>query len=228
MNSAPMTVEERRIRLKDWLEKVHGSVTEAVVNQRIFWEVQQIIRDNPQLQSTSSAFYDWMASTFAHSTVLAVRRQLDTHRNSVSLHRVLLEVQKFPELISRSYHLSIYARPEFTTEYAEHMANYTYDTQVGKDASKLDASAIGLEITSLKAASEAVHHYADRVVAHYDIRGLERDSPKFDDLTDSLSVIEKLVLRYGLLLNGASQTSLLPTFQYDWKSVFRIAWLPQK
>ena len=223
-----MTVEERRVHLKRWLERVHGSVTEAVVNQHIFWEVQQIIRDNPQLQSTSSAFYDWMASTFAHSTVLAVRRQLDTDRNSISLHRFLLEVRKFPKVISRSYHRSLYVRPEFSTAYANNMANHTYDIQVGKDANELDVSAVNLEIEALKAASEVIHHYADRIVAHYDNRGLERDSPKFDDLTHSLSVIEKLVLRYGLLLNGASQTSLLPTFQYDWKSVFRIAWLPQK
>jgi hypothetical protein len=77
----------------------------------------------------------------------------------------------------------------------------------------------------LKIASENLHHYADRLVAHYDKRGLEGSTPKFNDLRECLPVLEKLVLRYVLLLNGAWQDSLLPTFQYDWKHVFRIPWI---
>ncbi len=129
-----MTVEERRDRLKKWLESVYSDVTEAVVNHHIFWEVQEIIRNNPELQNTSSAFYDWMGSTFVHSTVRAVRRQLDTDKKCVSLHRFLLELQDSPELISRAYHRSLYVRPEYSAECAEHMANYTYNRHVGDNA----------------------------------------------------------------------------------------------
>jgi hypothetical protein len=77
-------------------------------------------------------------------------------------------------------------------------------------------------------ASETLHHYADRVIAHYDSRGLAQPTPKFSDISDCLAVLEKLVLRYVLLLNGAWQDSLLPTFQYDWKRVFRIPWIDSK
>ena len=222
-----MTTEERRIRLKKWLEMVYENATEAVVNQHIFWEVQEIIRNNPLLQNTSSAFYDWMASTFVHSTVLAIRRQLDIDKNSISLHRFLMELQRFPELISRSYHRSLYVRHEYSANFADDSANYTYDRHVGKNAQVLDVSVVQQEIDSLKTASEKIHHYANRIVAHYDARGLKGVSPKFDDLTECVAVIEKLVLRYVLLLNGASQDSLLPTFQYDWKRVFRIRWMPK-
>lgn len=224
-----MTEEERRVRLKRWLESVYENATEAVVNQHIFWEVQGIIRNNLQLQNTSSAFYDWMGSTFVHSTVLAVRRQLDTDKNSISLHRFLLELKSRPELISREYHRSLYIRPEYSAEYTDHVANFTYDANVGKDANVLDTDVIQREIDELKIGSKRIHHYADRVVAHYDARGVqELGIPKFDDLTNCLAVIEKLVLRYELLLNAKGQYSLLPTFLYDWKRVFQIQWMNSK
>jgi hypothetical protein len=221
-----MTEDERRDRLRGWFDTVYDSVTEAVINDHIFWEVQDTIRNNPELQNTSSAFYDWMGSTFIDSTALAIRRQLDRDDKSVSLYRFLMELQKYPELISRIYHRTLYVRPEYPEARSEHMANYTYNKFVGVNEEVLDVTTIQQEIDSLKAVSKTVHHYADRVVAHYDTRGLQQDPPKFTDLSESLSVLEKLVLRYLLLLKAVGQRTLLPTFQYDWKRVFRIAWIP--
>jgi hypothetical protein len=108
------------------------------------------------------------------------------------------------------------------------MANYTYDRHVGENACELNVSAIHQEIESQKMASKKLHHYANRVIAHYDSRGLEQSTPKFTDITECLAVLEKLVLRYVLLLNGAWQDSLLPTFMYDWKRMFRVPWIPQE
>ena len=105
-----MTLEERRSRLKKWLDIIEENVTEAIINQHIFWEVQDIIRHNQQLRNISSAFYQWMGSTFVHSSALAVRRQVDRDPESVSLLRFLSEVQKYPDLISRDYHRSLYDR----------------------------------------------------------------------------------------------------------------------
>lgn len=221
-----MTLEERRVRLRDRLDRIYENATEAIINQHIFWEVQDIIRNNAELQNASSAFYQWMASTFVHSTVLAVRRQIDSDQKSLSLMRFLLELQKYPELISRSYHETLYSRPEYSVDRARSAARHTYDKFVGQDAQVLDVSTVQNEIQRLKASSEKIHHYADRVVAHYDSRGLNQDTPKFNDVTECLKVIEELVLRYILLLKGAWQDSLLPTFQYDWKSIFRLTWIP--
>jgi len=225
-----MTLEQRRNRLTTWFDCIFDNVTEAVIHQHIFWEVQEIIRNNPQLQNASSAFYTWMGASFVHSTVLAVRRQVDRDKNSVSLLRFLLELQKFPDLISRQYHRSLYKRlehdqqPEYSG-FADDMANGTYDRHVGKGEDTLVADTLRSEIHSLISASQELHHYADRAVAHYDARGLERPIPKFDDLTICLAVLEKLVLRYLMLLKGIAQGKLLPTFQYDWKTVFRVQWL---
>lgn len=176
-----MTEDGRRARLKEWLTSIYDNVTEAVINDHIFWEVQNTIRNNPELQNTSSAFYDWMGSTFIHSTVLAIRRQLDRDENSVSLYRFLTELQNFPGLISRGYHCSLYMRPEYSREFGQHLPNSTYNNHVGENATVLDTSVIQQEINSLRTVSERVHHYADRVVAHYDERGLQQPAPSLEN-----------------------------------------------
>jgi len=219
-----MTLEERRRRLKKWLDIIKENVTEAIINQHIFREVQDIIRRNPELRNTSSAFYQWMASTFVHSSALAVRRQVARDPKSVSLLGFLTQVRECPDLISRDYHRSLYSR--CAKDLADDLAGRTYDRHVGAGATKLDRNTVQQEMDSLHRASMTIHHYANRIVAHYDIRGLSKPVPKFTDLEDCLRVLEKLVLRYLLLLRGASQRTLLPTFTYDWKAVFRIQWIP--
>ena len=109
---------------------------------------------------------------------------------------------------------------------ADDLARFTYDKHVGTSASVLDGNTVQQEIDSLQKASKTIHHYADRTVAHYDTRGLSEPVPKFADLEECLKVLEKLVLRYLLLLKGASQSTLLPAFTYDWKAVFRTPWIP--
>jgi len=37
--------------------------------------------------------------------------------------------------------------------------------------------------------------------------------------------MEELVLKYLELVKGESKITLLPTFLYDWKSIFRTPWI---
>ena len=138
-----MTLEERRSRLNKRLDIIKENVTEAIINQQIFWEVQDIIRHNPQLRNTSSAFYQWMGSTFVHSSALSVRRQVDRDAKSVSLLRFLTQVRECPDLISRNYHRSLYDR--YAKELADELARLTYDKHVGAGASKLDRNTVQQE-----------------------------------------------------------------------------------
>src|SRR5438552_3402994 len=45
------------------------------------------------------------------------------------------------------------------------------------------------------------------------------------DLTECLAIFERFVKKYKILLTGAGLTTLLPTFQYDWKAIFYFPWL---
>jgi hypothetical protein len=220
-----MTPEQRRSRLVKWLDIIVEDAVEAITNRGIFWEVQDIIQNNPQLQKSSSAFRQWMFSTFVHSSALAVRRQVDRDTNSVSLLRFLTEVREHPDLISFDYHRSLYGRLD--KELGDDLARRVYDKHVGENSTELDRGMVQKEIDELLAKSKTIHHYADRTVAHYDARGLGGEpEPTFPELEECLRFLEELVLKYLLLLKGGAPRSLSASFTYDWKAIFRIPWTP--
>jgi hypothetical protein len=219
-----MTMEKRRSRLEKWLNTIAEDVTEAITNQDIFREVQDIIRNNPQLQKRPSAFYQWMLSTFVHPSALAVRRQVDRGKDSVSLRKFLLEVYEHSDLISFNYHRSLYGR--LTKELGDDLARRMYDKHVGKNSTELDRGKVQQEIDELLAKSKTIHHYADRIIAHYDARGLCGEPvPTFLELEACLGFLQELVLKYLLLLKGGAPRSLSASLTYDWKAIFRMPWL---
>jgi hypothetical protein len=217
-----MTDEERLGRALEWLDIIAAEVIELLINNYVFWEVQKVIRANQKLQQTESIFFEWMGSVFAHSAAVGVRRQAGLRDQSISLCRLLVELQKYPHLVTREYHRNLYRNKSANVQRA---ASRAYDTYVGQGRTELDPARIQEDIDLLSAASEKIRHYTDRIVAHYDQRGLGKPVPTFHDLSNCLLEMDELVLKYSELMKGEAKMTLLPTFLYDWKSIFRIPWI---
>lgn len=105
------------------------------------------------------------------------------------------------------------------------MLESDFDRLVGVGRSYLDPTNVRAELDEMTTVASNVEHLADRRYAHYDPRGLAAPRPTFTDVENCLKLFERLILRYKLLLKGAAQTTLLPTFLYDWKDVFRLPWI---
>jgi hypothetical protein len=220
-----MTDEERLKRALGWLDTIAADVVELLINNYVFGELQKIIRVNQKLQQSESIFFEWMGSVFAHSAAVGVRRQAAVNDQSISLRRLLVELQKYPYLITRQYHRGLYKSRSPRVQAAVDRA---YDTYVGAGRTELDPARIQQDIDLLSSASERIRHYTDRIVAHYDQRGLAKPVPTFYDLSNCLLEMDELVLKYLELMKGDAKTTLLPSFLYDWKSIFRIPWIEDR
>ena len=220
-----MTEEERRKRLIRWLDVIYKDVQDVLLDDHVFWEIQEIFKTNSRLSSTPSIFNQWMASGFIQSAALGVRRQADKDDNCVSLYRFLLELKKFPVLASREYVVGMYSASRLPGHVGEHLANGDYDRLVGPSLSQPNPDQIQTEIDELLTKTDQIRHYVDRRAAHYDQRGVQKPIPTFNDLTECLILFERLIKKYKILLTGAGQSTLLPVFQYDWKAVFYFPWL---
>lgn len=220
-----MTDAERRQRLKEWLDLIYKDVQDVIVDNHMFWEVQEILKKNPSLANMPNLFNQWMASNFIQSAAVGVRRQADRGADCVSLHRFLTEIAEHPSLVSREYYVSLYDGVNLPKNFATEFANHNYDELVGAGKSQPDVADIRSEIDTLQAQTDGIRHYVNKRTAHYDMRGLQKPIPTFDDLSACLSLFEKLIKKYHNLLTGAALTSLLPTFLDDWQAVFRSAWI---
>ena len=49
LNTMQMTEAQRRERLIKWLEQIYRDVQQLLINDHLFWELQEIVRSNDEL-----------------------------------------------------------------------------------------------------------------------------------------------------------------------------------
>jgi len=213
---------ERRARLIRWLEVIYSDAQDLLLDDHIFWELQDIVRNNPKFAEVSGLFTQWTASAFVQAAAVGVRRQAKSDDDSVSLKRFLLEVQRYPSLVSREHYVSLF---EGTDASLIEIGQEEFDDVAGEGGLYLSVALVEKHLRELDDAVKDIEHYVDRRIAHYDKRGLARPTPTFAGLSSALKTLEKLVRLYWKLLKGPAEITLLPTIQYDWKDIFRFPWM---
>jgi hypothetical protein len=238
--------EDQLFQLWDgWLDRIYKDVQNLVIGRHVYTEVQKIVQNNPRLHKPSS-FYDLMTMTFSAWAAMAVRRQQEAY--SISVVRLLQELEKRPEVLSRKRFVDTFAnkmlagspgeepaQPTSITssggafqpsrEFAEHIANETFDNYVGRGAPQIDTSQIRAELHELRTKAEKLDKFASKKIAHL----LEQPTevPTLDELDLCIDGFEAVVLRYVMLFRAAAPQDMLPTWQYNWKAIFREAWLSE-
>ena len=219
-----MNEAERRQRLISWLEVIYADVEDLLLDDHIFWSLQELIAGNPRFKQSPGLFTQWMASSFIQATAVGVRRHAKGDDDSVSLKRFLREVKKFPGLVSRAHYLSFFADAE---DWLRQSGAQGFDRMAGKGAASIPTTLVDEHLAKLDAAVSGIEHYVDRRVAHYDKRGLAKPTPTLGELTAALRVLEELVMFYWLYLKGSSMSTMLPTIQFDWEAIFRFQWMAE-
>lgn len=150
--------------------------------------------------------------------MIGVRRQLDKDPDSISFARLLGEIIAAPEIIFRDRYVALYK-----TNHRE-MAGKHFDRLVGAGRTSIDPAAPAKELAKLKTTADCIRKYANKRIAHFDISDF-KNVPTYAELDDSLDYLEELLKRYLLLFRAEAYSTIVPVWQYDWKQVFRKAWI---
>lgn len=218
-----MTIDQRRDRAREWLRKIRADVQDLLLDSHVFWEVQEIIRGNPRLSAARNYFFHWLMAAHVEATVIGIRRQVKNARPNISLRRFLGELVKYPEIVSRAHHVSLCT--SLNANLPARFHERTFDRCAGGGAAHVRPAAVQAEIDRLEQLTTRLEHLADRALAHHDQRGLVGPRPTFQEIDDCLAFFEDRVRFYTMLLEGVSETTLLPTFHYDWQEIFRYPWI---
>ena len=211
-----MTDDERFEKWVEWIMVIHEDVENAILSRHIRQEVAAIIDANPQIQRPSS-FYEWIATVYSDSGLMAVRRQLDKDPQSISLARLLGEVATYPHILTRGRFVGMY-RPEF-----QNGAHHMFDKHVASGANHIDPDVVQTELEDLYNKTRDIERYSTKRVAHFDEKG-PKNIPTFQELDDALDLIHALRVKYLFLLRAL--TYQFPVWTYDWKAIFREPWVP--
>ena len=204
-----------------WLKIIHDEIQHLVLAKDAFWEVQEIIKSNKRIQKPSY-FYQYLGNTYVSHSVIGMRRQLKVDRQSISLARLLTEMAETPEVISRKYYRGLYSG-----SVVERFAYRDFDKFSEPGAPHISKKMVLEDLRRLRAAGRKLEEYADRRVAHRDKREV-KSPPLFRDGDAFIDLLDKLYVKYHLLFHASSMESLMPTYQYDWKEIFREPWIPSE
>lgn len=201
-----------------WLELIYKEITDLSVKRYIFWEVQEIIKNNQKIQKPS-AFYEFLGNCYVSSAVMTIRRQVKFGKGSISFARLLQEICDTPEVLSRDRYVALYKGSG-----SECFADRDFDKFAGKGKENVDSLLVKFDLEKFRKKANGCEKYADKRIAHFD-KKMPKRVPTFDELDTCIDLLESLIKKYYQLFRGGSLVSVLPTFQYDWKQIFREPWL---
>lgn len=201
-----------------WLDVINEEIQQLLIARDIFWSVQNLIRNNKNIQK-SSAFYQYLGDTYISHVIIGIRRQLKINEQSISFLRMLKEMEEDPKRLSRKSYKDLYVGSA-----VEELADYNFDKFCSTpDEKHVSPTLIKNDVEELKQLANTCEDFSDKRVAHRDKRD-PRILPKFHEIDDVIEKLDELCVKYNFLLNASSMDTLMPTYQYDWQEIFDFQW----
>lgn len=220
-------IAKNKIYYFEYLDHIEKEIVTILIHNKMFFETSEIIKSNPKI-NTINSFFTWMISAYVSDIVTRIRRLVDLDKRAKSLIRFLMDVKKDSVIRSRIHYLTLWN----TNLIMNQLGNESFDQLSGKGASEYSQKLVQRDMDEVKAACKAIVIYANSFVAHSAINPIKKQGNKifatFDDIRNAEKTIEKVIIKYFLLIKGSGRgQTLMPTWQYDWKKIFKTAWLPK-
>ena len=200
------------------LEQIHG----LNMARHIYYEVRSVVESNQQIL-TSNHFYSWMDHTYTVTMIMGIHRLVDPDPRSISFVTFLSDIKSNPHILSRSTYKGLYE--SMCSQLPESYQDEQFDRLVSTGADHVDPATVEQELEELKTITWKLKKYANKRVAHYDGNSPPL-GPSYKEIDEAFDILCNLLLRYYHFFRAAS-FSLGPHIQYDWKQIFRVAWIPQ-
>jgi hypothetical protein len=133
---------------------------------------------------------------------------------------MLHEMTEATEVVSRTYYVSLYKGST-----VEDLADGDFDRYADAGAPHIRAAMVEDDLRTLKQTTTKCEEYADKRVARRDKRE-PKEPPTYNEVDACVDQLDALYVKYFGLLHASHMDTLLPTWQYDWKAIFRTPWLP--
>lgn len=218
-----LSAHARTNKFRQWKKQfkvIKNAVFDIALRRFVYRQVTKLVQDNPRLQ-VPSAFYDWMHAAYITDMTVSIRRLVDWDKRTVSLIKLIEDIEKHPEVMSRR---------RFTHSYKNFMkecGHSDFDRWAEPGGDVINRKLISKHRSTLIKSQKRLRTYLNNHIAHLNKRGL-RKFPTYADLDACLDVLENLTTEYALLLEQVALDPVIPVIQYDWMAPFRVAWLQDK
>lgn len=184
-------------------------------------------QDHPDTEIFQDAFH----RMYIEAQVMAIRRQADDDRRTLSLRRLIGQLEKHRRKFTREWYVARWVgdRDPNATDERERLeatfhidaANDAFDRFTDKPGDEcVGGRQLHADRDQLLALTEAVSRYASATVAHLE-RQPNDATVTYAEFHRALDHLGEMLRRYYLLINQGGLASTTPTIQGDWKGPFR-------
>ena len=198
-----------------WLDIIQKDAEDLLDKKHIFSRYIEIVKNNPNIQEPSD-FHWWVRDNYVASIAMCIRKQIDTDPDVVTLGKLLTEIQKAPQIITKEWHRSLYKN--LGSRYADQAF-----WEIAGKGDFFDPAVAESDFKKLSKLAEGVTKFADRRIAHKSKQPIP--VVKFKEIDVFLEEFEKILIKYILLFTGSGYVGILPTRQYDWERIFYNTWI---
>jgi len=203
---------------KRWCKDIENDLTDLLKDKQIhdfFFEMVNENLEHLKAIDGTLLFFDFVRNCYADRASVGVRRYIKP-KDKKSLMRLLKEMKKYAEQFTYDFYLSCYPIEDGQFEWQKPTFNIFSDD--GKVVSKRK---IEEDIKSLKNTCDKVEKFVDKGIAHLDKSGSPKDIT-FNDLANSLDIVNKMACKYLTLITSAGNISLTPAIQFNWEKIFTV------
>jgi hypothetical protein len=234
-------------RIEEWERWLNKGVANDVylmhLERHVWTRIHEIVGENDELKNTRSYFWEWLFDLYVKTQAGAVRRQADERGDVATLGRLLLEIKKSPDLLTRDWYLGHWGKDESYDESDKAYWKRAGETEWAKNFSgavgdHIDPSIVAADLTELRQGSKKVKVYVNKHVAHFDEGGIsgtpstpgkkEIELPTLNEVHGAIDLVGRLFRKYHALFTAGDILKLTPVLQHDWEAIFRVQWLPDR
>ncbi len=225
---------ESDLQIDEWIEWLHiieKDIYELLMLRYVYLEVKNIVDANPKIQ-TDGYFYQWLGITYSKTASIGVRRQVDARLDVISLGRLLADIQHSPEILSLARFESMYTKDYNPNTEEERLFYNLEQTRAeeefrqfsGKVQVHVDPSSVSNDLIQLRLTCQPIVKYVNKRVAHRDEKHFTT-YPTYPELDRAIDHLSDVLKKYELLIRGVLYDGKNVTPQWDWKEVFKMAWI---
>jgi hypothetical protein len=209
-------------KLRKWLEEIGDELGDLLSGRVIFRRLKEIVKSNENIQSPA-ILHNWIADNYVAKMCTGIRKIVDK-KESVSLYRLILQIKKNPDVITRDYFIS-QSKDEFGKKMGT--AGKGFDKFAKPHEQRVDSERLNNDLQKLKEGTRLIKDFTDQWIAHWDENRDNVQMPTFVDLDKALDVIDKVWCDYSLLLKCHAPISgtCKPTIGDDWEAPLRHPWI---
>lgn len=196
-----------------WIDSMHKDVEKILINRMFYKKYLEIVKNNSEIQ-TPSDFHIWIRENYVASIVSAIRRQLDTRSDIVSMAKLLSEIKNNNQILTREWYKNLHNYDWADADFTNAAGNGDF----------FDKKIVKRDLAELAKLGEDIKEYANTYISHKSKIEMIK-VPTFNDVDKFIDKLEEIMKRYILLFTASGYSELLPTWQYNWEEIFTKKWI---